>query len=203
VGEVAIAAALLPAVAEDQTLPPQDLTSIRAVYDEALATMGLRLTRAALIDLTGGRYEPSPDGRHLALYVEPIEPGYTAQQYADRFWTLSALVTPDVFERWPEIESYDICQEPLPEVDDSPEPPPVTQINITRAAAQEVDWVDGDLVELLVAGRSDEDVRLYANRMVRDVPSFVAATEAARAATGAGPPITAAEAGSPSTTAVR
>jgi hypothetical protein len=39
--------------------------------------------------------------------------------------------------------------------------------------------------------------------MVRDVPSFVAATEAARAATGAGPPITAAETGSPSTTAVR
>jgi len=181
-----VAAARLPAVATDQTLPPQDVNSVRRIYDEAFASMGLRLTRAALIDLEGGRYEPSPDGRHLALYVEPIDPAYSTDDYAERLWTLSALVTPDVFERWPELESYDICQEPHPDVNDDPEPPPVTQLNITRPKAALIDWAGGDLVELLIAARTDNDVRVIINRAVRESPVYAEANTAARAATGAG-----------------
>ena len=108
------------------------------------------LTRGALIDISNDQYVPSNDGRHLALYVEPIA-DYTTEQYVDGFWTISALITPDVFARWPQLESYDICQEPLPSVDDKPEPFPITQINLTRQAAAEIDWEGGDLVDLLVA----------------------------------------------------
>ena len=126
--------------------------SLRELYDPALAKLGVRMTRAELIDITNSRYEPSNDGRHLAMYVEPIA-DYSNEQYVNGFWTVSALITPDVFARWPELESYDICQEPLPALDDSPEPFPVTQINITRAAAATIDWQDGDLVDLLTASR--------------------------------------------------
>jgi hypothetical protein len=188
---VTAARAALPPVADDQDLPPQDLTSIREVYDDALAGMGLRLTRAALIDLAGGRYEPSPQGRHLALYAEPLE-GASPEQYAEGFWTLSAVVTPDVFARWPALESYDICQEPLPEVDDSPEPPPVTQINITRAAAAEVDWDDGTLTDLLVAARRNNEVRLVATAEVRATAVYDAARrEAVEIVNGPSPATTA------------
>jgi hypothetical protein len=187
---IAAAAELLPPISPDQTLPPQDLSSIRKVYDEALATMGLTLTRGALIDLSDGRYEPSPEGRHLALYVEPVD-GRTTQEYADAAWTLSALVTPDVFARWSALDSYDICQEPLPEVDPSPEPTPVTQLNLTRDAASRVDWVGGDLTSLLVAARQDTDLRMYVNREIRETPTFVAANAEARAITGDAPPLTA------------
>lgn len=187
---IAAAAALLPAISPDQTLPPQDLSSIRKVYDEALATMGLTLTRGALIDLDGGRYEPSPNGRHLALYVEPIE-GRTEEEYAEAAWTLSALITPDVFARWSGLDSYDICQEPLPEVDPSPEPNPVTQLNLTRAAADTIDWTSGGLTDLLVAARESPDLRMYVNRDVRETPTYRAANEEARAIVGAGPVLTA------------
>ena len=187
---IATAAALLPPIAPDQTLPPQDLSSIRKVYDEALATMGLTLTRGALIDLTGGRYEPSPDGRHLALYVEPID-GRTDEEYAEAAWTLSALITPDVFARWSGLDSYDICQEPLAEVDPSPEPNPVTQLNLTRAAADTVDWTNGSLTDLLVAARQSTDLRMYVNREIRETPIYRAANDEARAIVGAGPVLTA------------
>jgi hypothetical protein len=173
-------------------MPPQDLSSIRRVYDEALATMGLTLTRGALIDLEGGRYEPSPNGRHLALYVEPIE-GRTIEEYADAAWTLSALITPDVFARWSGLESYDICQEPLPAVDPSPEPPPVTQLNLTRAAAAGVDWDNGNLATLLAAARTNDDLRMYVNREIRETPVYQAANAEARALTGGGPVLTAPE----------
>ncbi|MCU0310577.1 MAG: hypothetical protein MUE36_06515 [Acidimicrobiales bacterium] len=186
---IAAAAELLPPIAADQELPPQDLSSIREVYDEALATMGLTLTRGALIDLSGGRYEPSPDGRHLALYVEPIA-GRTAEEYAEAAWTLSALVTPDVFARWSGLDSYDICQEPLPEVDPSPEPSPVTQLNLTREAASRVDWTNGDLTSLLVAARQSDDLRMYVNREMRETATYSAANDEARALTGAGPVLT-------------
>lgn|GEM_PF-1472424 len=187
---IATAAAKLPPISPDQTLPPQDPNSIRQIYEEAFATMGLKFTRGALVDLTGGRYEPSPNGKHLALYVEPIG-GRTADEYTEAAWTLSALITPDVFARWSGLESYDICQEPLPEVDPSPEPNPVTQLNLTRAASDRFDWANGDLTSLLVATRGNPDMRLYVNREVRGTQAYMAANDEARALTGGGPVLTA------------
>jgi hypothetical protein len=175
----------LPEFDREQTLPPNDVGSLRNLYDRALAPLGVRLTRGALVDTSNDRYVPSNTGRHLALYVEPIA-DYSEEQYLEGFWTVSALITPDVFARWPDLESYDICQEPLPAVNDEPEPFPLTQINLTRAAASRIDWEDGDVVDLLVASRSDPDVKVVVNRDLRENPAYAAADAAARARTGSG-----------------
>jgi hypothetical protein len=170
----------LPPYDAAQQLPPNDVGSLRRLYDPALARLGVRLTRGALIDTSDNRYTPSNDGRHLALYVEPIG-AYSNDQYVTGFWEISALVTPDVFGRWPLLESYDICQEPLPAVDDKPEPFPLTQINLTREAASEIDWENGDLVDLLVLSRTNDDVKVVVNRDIRATAGYQAAEQAARA----------------------
>lgn len=172
-------AAGLPPYDDEQRLPPNDVGSLRRLYDPVLEQLGVRLTRGTLVDTSAGRYVPSNDGRHLALYVEPIG-DYTNEQYVEGFWTISALITPDVFARWPDLESYDICQEPLPSVNDDHEPFPITQINITRAAAASIDWEKGDLVDLLAAARNDRDVRVVVNREIRETPAYAAADAAAR-----------------------
>lgn len=169
----------LPAFADEQRLPPNDVGSLRALYDPALEALGVRVTRAELVDTTGNKYVPANDGRHLAIYVEPIA-DYSDEQYLNGFWNVTALMTQDVFERWADLESYDLCQEPLPAVDDSPEPFPVTQVNISRGAASTIDWQDGDLVDLLVVARTDPDARIVVNRRIRDTPAYVAADAAAR-----------------------
>lgn len=169
----------LPAFDGEQQLPPNDVGSLRRLYDPVLAPLGVRLTRGALVDTSNDRYEPSNDGRHLALYVEPIG-DYSNDQFVAGFWTISALITPDVFARWPELESYDICQEPVPAVDDRPEPFPITQINLTRQAAESIDWQNGDLVDLLVASRANPDVKVIVNRDIRQSASYMAADAAAR-----------------------
>ena len=173
----------LPAFDAEQRLPPNDVGSLRALYDPVLEPLGVRLTRGALIDTSNDQYVPSNDGRHLALYVEPIA-DYSTDQYVTGFWTISALITPDVFARWPDLESYDICQEPLPAVNDEPEPFPITQINVTRAAAAAIDWANGDLVDLLAAARADPDTKVVVNREIRQSPAFAAADAAARTKAG-------------------
>jgi hypothetical protein len=172
-------AAGLPAFADEQRLPPNDVGSLRALYDPALAELGVRVTRAELVDTTGNKYVSSNDGRHLAIYVEPTA-DYSDEQYLDGLWKVTALMTQDVFERWADLESYDLCQEPLPAVDDSPEPFPVTQVNITRTAAATIDWQNGDLVDLLVVARTDPDVRIVVNRQIRQTPAYAATDAAAR-----------------------
>jgi hypothetical protein len=185
-GESAPRHPLLPAFDPEQELPPNDVGTLRRLYDPVFETMGLRLTRAALVDVSAGGYEPSDDGTHLALYVEPTG-AYSEDDFAAGLWTVSALVTPDVFARWSGLESYDICQEPLPGVDDRPEPFPVTQINITRDDAATIDWDNGDLVELLVAAKANPEIRLIVNREVRASASYQAADGAARARAGSQP----------------
>jgi hypothetical protein len=176
----------LPAYDAEQQLPPNDVGSLRRLYDPVLARLGVRLTRGALIDISNDQYVPSNDGRHLALYVEPIA-DYSTEQYVDGFWSISALITPDVFARWPLLESYDICQEPLPAVDDKAEPFPITQINITRDAAAGVDWEGGDLVDLLALSRTNPDVRIVVNRELRQSAAYLAADGAARTKAGIPP----------------
>jgi hypothetical protein len=170
----------LPPFDPAQRLPPNDVGALRRLYDPVLATMGLRMTRAQLVDATDGRYQPSNDGTHLALYVEPTG-DYTTDEYATGFWQLTSLMTPDVFNRWPELVSYDICTEPLPSVDDRPEPFPVTQVNLSRVAASQIDWEDGSLVDLLAASRTLPDVKVVFNRDVRASESYRAADDAAKA----------------------
>lgn len=177
----------LPPVDEAQALPPVDVTTMRRFYEPLFAPMGLELTRVALIDRSDGGYDPSPTGTHLALYVEPTR-AFTDDEFVANLWDLTAAVTPDVFARWSGIESYDICQEPNPGEDDRPEPFPVTQIDVTRQAAAQVDWTTGDLTELLVASRTVPDFTVRVKRTLRENAAYLAASDAADAeiaATGA------------------
>jgi hypothetical protein len=127
-------------------LPPNDKAAIERVFAPALDRLGVRLTRGALVDLKTGK--PSPNGKHLAVYVEPTG-DYTPEDYGrGTVRTLRAFI-PTAFERWGGLKSFDICQEPLPSTDSRPEPPPVTKVDLTRAASRKVKWDDLDLVRLL------------------------------------------------------
>lgn len=135
----------------DADLPPPGALDLEPLYGEALAAMGLQLTdRGGTIDRSGGGYVASPEGTHLALYVEPID-DRTTQEYIDGILDV-ALVFSDIYDRWPGLESYDVCQEPAdPDGTQGPEPLPVTQIELTRAESDAIDW-DRVTVEDLVQG---------------------------------------------------
>jgi hypothetical protein len=136
---------------DSDTLPPPKAADLEGLYGEALAALGMKLTdRGGLIDRSGGGYVASPTGRHLALYVEPIG-DRTTEQYIDGILDV-ALVFSDIYDRWPGLESYDVCQEPLdPDGTQGPEPLPVTQIELTRAESDAIDW-DEATVESLIEG---------------------------------------------------
>jgi hypothetical protein len=132
------------------SLPPQDAIDLEEIYGDALAELDLRLTpRGGLIDRSDGGYVSSPTGRHLALYVEPIGDERTPEEYVDGIRTV-AVVFSDVFERWPALETYDVCQEPPdPDGEQGEEPPPVTQIELTRAESEAIDWDSVTVVDLV------------------------------------------------------
>ena len=146
-----------PASSSDSTepdgeLPPPGALDLEPLYGEALAAVGMQLTdRGGTIDRSDGGYVPSPDGTHLALYVEPIDDDRSPQEYIDGILDV-ALVFSDVYDRWPGLETYDVCQEPAdPEGILGPEPLPVTQIELTRAQSDAIDW-ESVTVEDLVHG---------------------------------------------------
>jgi hypothetical protein len=162
--------------------PPSELDDLAAVYDPMFEDRDLVLTRAEVIDRSDGGYEESPTGTHLALYVEPTG-DQSNQEYLDLLVEITAEVTPQVFSDWESIESYDICQEPLISEDDSAEPIPVTQVEITREAAADIDFEALDLPELLAIANLEADppVRVYADPRLKALPAWTEAAEEAQA----------------------
>jgi hypothetical protein len=160
--------------------PPNDVDELAAIYDELLAEFDVRLTRGEVIDRTDGQYEPSPTGTHLALYVEPLS-GSTDEVYLDQLVEITRIVTPQVFEEWGSIVSYDICQEPTTADDDSEEPVPVTQVEITRTAAADIDFAALDLAELLAIANLQDNppVRVYADPVLKQLPAWQDAADEA------------------------
>jgi len=145
-----------PTTVEPGSLPPPKAHDLEALYGKALADVGMQLTdRGGLIDRSGGGYVASPTGRHLALYVEPIGPERTMEQYYDGILGV-ARVFSDIYDRWPLLETYDVCQEPPdPDGTQDPEPLPVTQIELDRAQSDAIDW-DSVTVEDLIRGSQQE-----------------------------------------------
>lgn len=138
----------------DEALPPPGALDLEPMYGEALADLGLVLTdRGGLIDRSGGRYEASDSGTHLALYVEPIGER-TVEEYVEGIRTV-AVVFADVFERWPGLESYDVCQEPSAADDNRDEPLPVTQIELTKDENEAIDWATVTAAELIQLAQAD------------------------------------------------
>lgn len=134
-------------VAPDGDLPPRAVADMAPLLDPLLAPLGLRLTRSALVQRPdrGGGDGGKP---HLALYVEPTSTWDDAR-YVATIAPLARLVTPFVFDRWAGVASYDVCQEPLPGVDDRAEPPPITVFEVSRAYARTVVWGQVTLGELV------------------------------------------------------
>jgi len=159
-------------------LPPAGALELEPLYGPALAELGLRLTdRGGLIDRTGGGYEPSATGRHLALYVEPIGER-TVDEYLDGIADV-AVVFGDVFSRWPGLESYDVCQEPEDDGSEpGTEPLPVTQIELTKQEAAAFDWDTVTVAELVRSSRAEPPgIALRVSASLINDPAFEAIVE--------------------------
>jgi hypothetical protein len=142
--------------ADPATLPPAKALDLEPLYGEALAALGMRLTdRGGLIDRSGGGYVASATGTHLALYVEPIGDDRTPEEYVEGILAV-AKVFSDIYDRWPGLATYDVCQEPPdPDGTQQPEPLPVTQIELTRAESDAIDWDTVTLAEFIALGNAD------------------------------------------------
>ena len=151
------------------------------MFRDELKPFGLEVSRGLLQNID--TYDPDPAGTHLALYVTPTSAKYENTDYVKNFAKLTRLFVPMVFDRWEGLESFDICQEP---VDDArEEPPPVTQIFVTRTALDRVgEWKQATLIDLLAAAPKDRRQRgaeyyVYFNAAIREEPTFQAAADAA------------------------
>lgn len=163
---VALAAmAILASACSDDSdppagLPPVDVLDSADLFEPELTALGLRLTdRGGLIDRSDGGYEKSAQGDHFALYVEPIDDaGYTLDDFATNLVELTRLTAPRVFDAYPGVVSYDICQEPTPALDTDPdadEPRPLTQVQLTRDRVEAIDWETFDTAALFAESTGD------------------------------------------------
>jgi hypothetical protein len=168
-------------------LPPQKKAAIEKVFASELDRLGLRLTRGAPVDLKTGK--PSRTGTHLAVYVEPTGP-YTADDYARRVVAVTKVFAPRSFDMWRGLTSFDVCQEPLPNVDTRPEPPPKTKVTMTRDAARAVHWKRLDLPTLLVDAKrlGSRALSVYADPEVRRTAMYQDAMVRAQASPATTPP---------------
>ncbi len=133
--------------ATNNALPPSGRKELVKLFRARLEPLGLRITRAALVDADNNR---SADGTHLALYVEPTGK-YSDADYLDGIPTVSRLFLPSLFREWPGLRSFDICQEPKPADDSRAEPPPETQVFVLKQGLDRVKWKSADLGDLLTA----------------------------------------------------
>jgi len=166
-----------PAATPKRQFPPTSFEAFSKIFDPALARLGLRVMRVHLEQPP--RYTVSPHGQRLAVYVEPTG-GYTAANYLENLGPVAAIFLPTIFDRWPGVRSFDVCQEPLPSVGESPEPTPVTEIVASRRGAARISWHDvtlADLVALQQRGHAlsrlkATDFGLYLDPALRADPAY-------------------------------
>ena len=148
-------------------LPPRTFTGLTEIYQPLVEGMGLRLTRAAVIRLN--------TGPHLQLYVEPSGTAISPQDYVARIVPLAKAIAPGAFSSYPGIATFDICQEPPPGVDDSPEPPPVTVLFLTRDQVESVHWDTVSLRDLRKLVKDTQGGELTADANVSALSDWTAA----------------------------
>jgi hypothetical protein len=143
-------------------LPPPGRAALARLFDAKLAPLGLHTTRAALE--SSASYRANANGRHLAIYVEPTGE-YSNARYVANIVPVARLFLPVVFDRWKDLHSFDVCQEPPQAVDSTPEPAPFTQVLVNRRGAHEVRWKHAQLADLLAASalidRSKQNTRWF------------------------------------------
>jgi hypothetical protein len=171
----------------ERRLPPSGRDDLAEIFDPLLAPMGLVTTRAAL--QRTDTYERDPEGRHLAVYVEPTG-AYTDAQFIEGFMDVTRVYLPKVFKRWKGLRSFDVCQEPVPGVDDRLAPPPVTQILVNRRTSRGIDWAEATLADMIALAKAHEQdtgaFNLFIDERLKDQPAYVSAQAEADAAGTAG-----------------
>ena len=155
-------------------LPPGDDEGIEDIFQPFFDPLGLEFTYGSIQELESGK--------HLALYVEPTGPA-TDEQYLERLLSSSAVVIPFLFDEYPGLNSFDICQEPVPTgPDDPPQPEPRTVVHLTRAQAGTVeDWATATLVDLITASRTGKGGEVRVDAAIARLPGYVDALARANA----------------------
>lgn len=150
-----------------ESLPPRDFESLALIFGPRYEQLGMRVTRASLVEIDGGA--------HLQLYVEPVD-SFVPRQYLESIVPTTAAVVPFIFDEWPDLASFDVCQEPPPGVDDSVAPEQVTVVALTRDQAATLDWPDPELAELMAAVQDATGIgEIRGNDAVEALPEFQAA----------------------------
>jgi hypothetical protein len=152
-------------------LPPADFATLAAIFDPLVEPLGYRLGRGTLIDPE--TYEESPDATHLAVYLTPLA-AKSPDEYASDLVPVARVFLPAIFETWPGLESFDVCQEPFEFEGDGP-PPGLTVLEVDRAAAEAVDWETIDLARLLDVLQVQAGLFLQAQRAIQDSATWEAA----------------------------
>ena len=190
----AVAAIMVPAApgalasGRAPDLPPSSRAALARLFDPQLEKLGLRTTRALLQSLE--TYRSDAEGTHLAIYVEPIE-SMTDEEFLTNVTKVSRIFLPRVFKEWQDLESFDVCQEPVPGVDDRESPPPVTQLLVSRKGAKRVRWPKATLRDIVKAAQlpadappaSQRDFFLFVNAQIAKQPAYEAAITAATTST--------------------
>jgi hypothetical protein len=159
---VPAAATTAVAAESSSSLPPAARKDLVAIFERKVKRLGLRVTRAALVNPYQAR---DPKGTHLAIYVQPTG-AYTPDNYLQGTVDVTKVFVPYVFDRWKGLKSFDVCQEPHPEVDPRPVPNPETQVFATRAGTKLVNWKTVDVATMIKTSR-DEAAAASTQRPVR------------------------------------
>lgn len=163
-------------------LPPATPLELVPRYGDEFAAHGLEITdRGGLIDRHDG-YSESAEGTHLALYAAPVGER-TADEYLDALMRLTAAVAPDAFERYPGLESFDICQEvEVPGEGWGDRTPRIaTQVDLTREQSDALDWDAATLADLLVTIRELPEGAVRVDERVAALADWTAAVDEAEA----------------------
>ncbi len=163
-------------------LPENDERALIRLFDPFFEPLDQKVTRVGLYDLSTG-FTLSDNGDHVAIYVEPIDPageGWDTAKYIASTAPGMAASAPFIFDTWAGVNSMDVCQEPPQAEAPEPEPPIVTQINLSRADSGFIDWDAVTLADLIAARlRSPQTARASADADVKAHPDWIAAEEAA------------------------
>ena len=140
-------------------LPPPNPLALDPLYGDALAELGLRITdRGGLIDRKD-TYEPSAEGTHLALYLEPTT-SWEGEEYLNGIVQTAQIFLDDVFDRWPGLESFDVCLEVDADTRGDAGLLAVTQLEIPRELAAQAARTDLTVSDLLILTADHDEAHL-------------------------------------------
>jgi len=161
---------LPPTTAVEPTapLPPPTFEELKPLLDPLVAPLGMAVTRASLIELEN--FTVTADGTHLAVYVV-ADRERDPDEFARALASVAAVFLPEVFQRWPGLESFDVCQEPFG-WDEESTAPSITILDISRSAVGAIDWTDAELSDLIAAGATDDGLTIFADAEVRSTETW-------------------------------